>query len=142
MQTNVADFEEFIVAPEFMAEPYPLLHRLREEDPVYWSDAIGGWLLTAYNDILVSFKDTAHFSNENRLGKAVAYLTSEKRADFKAFLEHWATKSLLHSDPPDHTRMRALVTRELTAKVVEQMKPRIQETVDGLIDAVLAKGRM
>ena len=125
-----------------MADPYPLLHRLRKEDPVYWSDAIGGWLLTSYDDILASFKDTAHFSNENRLGKAVAYLASEKRADFKPFIEHWATKSLLHSDPPDHTRMRAVVTGEFTAKVVERMKPGIKETVDGLIDAVLARGRM
>lgn len=136
------NFDEQIVTSEFMADPYPLLRRLREEDPVYWSDAIGGWILTAYNDIIVSFKDTEHFSNENRLGKAIAYLTSEKRADYKPFEEHWAIKSLLHSDPPDHTRMRTIVTRELTAKVVEQMKPRIQETVDGLIDAVLAKGRM
>jgi hypothetical protein len=134
--------EEHIVSPEFMADPYPLLHRLRKEDPVYWSDAIGGWLLTSYDDILASFKDTAHFSNENRLGKAVAYLASEKRADFKPFIEHWATKSLLHSDPPDHTRMRAVVTGEFTAKVVERMKPGIKETVDGLIDAVLARGRM
>jgi hypothetical protein len=142
MKTSTTNFDELIVTPKFMADPYPLLHRLRNEAPVYWSEAIGGWILTSYNDILASFKDTTHFSNENRLGKAVAYLTSEKRADFKAFREHWATKSLLHSDPPDHTRMRALVTREFTAKVVEQMKPRIQETVDGLIDAVQAKGHM
>ena len=142
MRTIPATIEELIITPEFIDNPYPLLRRLREEEPVYWSDAIGGWILTSYGDILASFKDTAHFSNENRLGKAVAYLTSEKRADYKPFLEHWATKSLLHSDPPDHTRMRTLVTRELTAKVVEQMKPRIQETVDGLIDAAQAKGRM
>jgi len=72
----------------------------------------------------------------------VAYLTSEKRANYKAFEEHFSHKSLIHSDPPDHTRMRTLVTTEFTAKVVEQMKPRIQETVDGLIDAVQGSGRM
>jgi hypothetical protein len=142
MNTSAADFDEHLVTPEFMANPYPLLHRLREEDPVHWSDTIGGWILTRYDDILVSFKDTEHFSNENRLGQAVAYLTSEKRADYKAFQAHWATKSLLHSDPPDHTRMRAVVTGEFTAKVVEQMKPRIQETVDALIDEAQARGRM
>jgi pimeloyl-[acyl-carrier protein] synthase len=139
---STANFDELLVAPDFLADPYPLLHRLREEDPVHWNEAIGGWILTGYDDILVSFKNTSAFSNENRLGKATAYLPPEKQANYKAFEDHYATKSLLHSDPPDHTRMKALITREFNAKVVEEMKPRIQETVDRLIDAVQARGTM
>jgi hypothetical protein len=139
---STAGFDELLVAPEFLADPYPLLHRLREEDPVHWSEAIGGWILTGYDDILVSFKSTSHFSNENRLGKATAYLSPEKQANYKPFEDHYATKSLLHSDPPDHTRMKALITREFNVKVVEEMKPKIQETVDRLIDAVQARGSM
>jgi cytochrome P450 len=142
MNTAPVNFDELLVAPEFLADPYPLLHRLREEDPVHWNEAIGGWILTGYDDILVSFKSTSHFSNENRLGKATAYLTPEKQANYKAFEDHYATKSLLHSDPPDHTRMKALITREFNAKVVEEMKPKIQETVDRLIDAVQGRGEM
>jgi cytochrome P450 len=142
MSTTTSEFDSLLVTPEFIADPYPLMHRMREEAPVYWSHLIGGWILTGYDDILVSFRNTAHFSNENRLGKAMAYLTPEKKANYKPFADHYATKSLLHSDPPDHTRMKTLVTREFNAKVVEQMKPKIQETVDGLIDAVLAKGEM
>jgi cytochrome P450 len=137
-----ANVEELLVAPEFVANPYPLLDRLRREEPVYWSDGIGGWLLTRYDDILVSFKQTSHFSNENRLGKAVEYLPPEKRAHFKRFEDHYATKGLLHSDPPDHTRMRALVTREFTATIVEKMRPRIQEVVDDLLDAGQQRGSM
>jgi pimeloyl-[acyl-carrier protein] synthase len=142
MKTTTPQFDDLIVTPEFIAHPFPLLHRMREEDPVYWSDAIGGWVLTGYDDIMVSFKSTSHFSNENRLGKAMAYLTPEKQDKYKPFADHYATKSLLHSDPPDHTRMKALITREFNAKVVEQMKPKIQETVDSLIDKVLARGSM
>lgn len=142
MKTTTTSIEQLLVTQEFLADPYPLLRRLREEAPVYWSDVIGSWILTAYDDIIATFKDPANFSNENRLGKAVAYLTSEKQAQFKPFLDHWGTKSLLHSDPPDHTRMRSLVVKEFTPKVVEQIKPRIQETVDGLIDAVQANGQM
>jgi len=140
MQTTTPSFEELIVTSEFVANPYPILRLMREEAPVYWSDAIGGWILTRYDDILTSFKDTVHFSNENRLGKAVAYLSEEKRAKYPAFEAHFATKSLLHSDPPDHTRMRSLIAREFNAKVVEQMKPAIQKTVDCLIDTVIEKG--
>jgi cytochrome P450 len=137
-----ANFEELLVSPEFVANPYPVLDRLRAEEPVYWSDGIGGWLLTRYDDILVSFRQTTHYSNENRLGKAVEYLSPAKRAKFKPFEDHYATKGLLHSDPPDHTRMRALVTREFTVTIVEKMRPRIQEVVDGLLDAAEERGRM
>lgn len=137
---SIADLDAALVSPGFIANPYPILRRLREEEPVYWSDSIGGWILTRYDDILVSFKDTESFSNENRLGQAIAFLPPEKRANYKPFSDHYATKSLLHSDPPDHTRLKALVTKEFTSTVVEQMRPRIQEVVDGLIDAVEKKG--
>jgi cytochrome P450 len=142
MPTMNANLEELLVSPEFVANPYPVLDRLRVEEPVYWSDGIGGWLLTRYDDILVSFKQTSHFSNENRLGKAVEYLPPEKRVNFKPFEDHYATKGLLHSDPPDHTRLRALVTREFTVTIVEKMRPRIQEVVDGLLDAAQQQGHM
>jgi cytochrome P450 len=136
------DLETQLVSPEFIKNPYPLLHELREQAPVYWSDAIGGWLLTRYDDILVSFKDTESYSNENRLGKAVEYLPPEKRAKYKPFEDHYATKGLLHSDPPDHFRLRSVVIKDFTPTVVEQMRPRMQAVVDDLIDAAEAKGGM
>jgi cytochrome P450 len=137
-----SEIETQLVSPEFISDPYPLLRRLREEEPIYWSDAIGGWIMTRYDDIVVSFKQTGHFSNENRLGQALLYLPPEKRARYKAFADHYATKSLLHSDPPDHTRMRTLVTKEFTPRVVELMRPRIQMLVDALLDAVESRGEM
>ena len=142
MKTASLDFDKILVTTEFLIDPYPTLHLLRKEEPIFWSDSIGGWLLTGYDDILVSFKDTAHFSNEERLGKVLNYLPPEKQAQFKPFKDHYAGKSLLHSDPPDHTRLRNIVVREFNAKVVEQMKPRMQEVIDGAIDAALAKGEM
>ena len=66
-----------LVSAEFISNPYPLLRRLREEEPIYWSDAIGGWIMTRYDDIVVSFKQTGRFSNENRLGQALLYLPPE-----------------------------------------------------------------
>lgn len=136
------EIEATLVSPKFIGNPYPFLQRLREAEPVYWSDAIGGWILTRYDDIVVTLKNTTYFSNENRLGQAIAYLPPAKQANYKPFSDHYATKSLLHSDPPDHRRMRDVVTKEFTVAVVEQMRPRIQEVVDGLIDGVEKKGEM
>ncbi len=143
MSEERADFfEPRLISAEFVRDPYPLLHQLRQQAPVYWSDAIGAWLVTRYDDLVVTMKDPTRFSNENRLGQAVAYLPPEKRANFKPFEDHYKTKGLLHSDPPDHTRLRALVTKEFTAKVVEQMKPQIQKIVDGVLDAAESEGGM
>ena len=134
--------DERLVSREFMKDPYPILRQLREHDPVHWSDSIGGWVLTRYDDIVATFKDPSHYSNEGRLGKAVAYLPEETRARFKVFEDHYRHKSLIHSDPPDHTRFRDLVNKAFTPRVVESVRPRMQEIADGLLDAVQPNGRM
>ncbi len=134
--------DELLVSREFMEDPYPILRRLREEDPVHWSDSIGGWVLTRYDDMVTTFKDTSHYSNEGRLAKAVAYLPDETRAKFKTFEDHYHQKSLIHSDPPDHTRFRGLVNKAFTPRVVDAMRPRMQEIVNELLDAVQQAGKM
>lgn len=138
----LANIDSLLVSPEFISNPYPVLAQLRTEAPVYWSDSIGGWILTRYDDIIASFKDIEHFSNENRLGKAIDYLPPDRRVNFRAFENHYATKGLLHSDPPDHTRMRSLLNREFNPAVVQEMRPRIQSLVDELLDAVGDHGQM
>jgi hypothetical protein len=92
--------DELLVSREFMEDPYPILQRLRQEDPVHWSDSIGGWVLTRYDDIVTTFKDVSHYSSEGRLAKATAYLPADLRARFKAFEDYYHQKSLIHSDPP------------------------------------------
>ncbi len=140
--TSEKALDDLLVSREFMEDPYPLLRQLREEDPVHWSDSIGGWILTRYDDMVTTFKDTAHFSNEGRLAKAVAYLPPDTRAEFKTFEDHYRQRSLIHSDPPDHTRLRSLVTKAFNARVVEGMRPRMQEIVNEVFDAALAAGQM
>ena len=140
--TFLATVDDLLVSKEFMEDPYPILRRLREEDPVHWSDSIGGWILTRYDDMVTTFKDVSHYSNEGRLAKAVEYLPPESRAKFKAFEDQFRLKSLIHSDPPDHTRLRGLITKAFTPRVVEAMRPRIQEITNQLLDAVQADGRM
>ena len=140
--TSEKELDDLLVSQEFMEDPYPLLRQLRDEDPVHWSDSIGGWILTRYDDMVTTFKDTAHFSNEGRLAKAVAYLPPDTRAEFKTFEDHYRQRSLIHSDPPDHTRLRSLITKAFNARVVEGMRPRMQEIVNGVFDAALEAGRM
>jgi hypothetical protein len=142
MPDTVAGLDEMLVSREFCENPYPLLRQLREKDPVHWSDSIGGWLITRYDDVVTTFKDVAHFSNEGRLARAVEYLPPESRAKFKTFEDYYRLKSLIHSDPPDHTRVRGVVTKAFTPRLVEAMRPRIQEITNELLDSVQPSGRM
>jgi hypothetical protein len=140
--TFLKALDELLVSKDFMEDPYPILRRLREEDPVHWSDSIGGWVLTRYDDMVTTFKDVSHFSNEGRLAKAVEYLPPESRAEFKPFEDHYRQKGLIHSDPPDHTRFRGLINKAFTPRVVESMRPRIQAIVNELLDSAQPAGRM
>ena len=67
--TSLKALDDLLVSKEFMEDPYPILRQLREEDPVHWSDSIGGWILTRYDDMVITFKDVSHYSNEGRLGE-------------------------------------------------------------------------
>ena len=138
----VRELDDYLVSDEFVRDPYPTLARLREIDPVHWSESIGGWILTRYDDILATFKDVGAYSNEGRLGRAAEYLPTEARIRLGAFEAHYRTKGLLHSDPPDHTRLRRLVLRAFSPRVIGVMRPRIQQIVDELVDGVADAGRM
>jgi cytochrome P450 len=139
---DLAHIDDLIGTPAFDSDPLEVLAVLREQDPVHWSDQIGGWLVTRYDDVVTTFKDYAHFSNEGRLAKATAHLPEEQRALFEPFEDHYRTKGLLHSDPPDHTRLRALVLTAFNPKVVEAMRPKIQSIVDNLLTAGFEHGEM
>ena len=124
-------FDPFL--PEFNANPYPFYRRLREADPVHQSP-LGFWVLTRYDDCVLVLRDP-------RFG----------RAGFEAVLESVygnsveqgrLPTSMLFRDPPDHTRLRGLVSRAFTPRVVEGLRPRIQQIVDALLDRVRDVGRM
>ncbi len=131
MTSSEVLFDPFL--PEFNADPYPFYHRLREADPVHRSP-LGFWVLTRYDDCVMVLRDP-------RFG----------RAGFEGVLESVygntveqgrLPTSMLFRDPPDHTRLRGLVSRAFTPRVVEALRPRIQQIVDGLLDRVQSAGRM
>lgn len=142
LESSVELLDARIGTRAFDLDPYDVLRQLRETDPVHWSDSIGGWLVTRFDDVITTFKDFQHFSNEGRLAQASAYLPPERRARFKPFEDHYKVKGILHADPPDHTRLRTLVLTAFKPRVVDAMRPRIQSIVDGLLDAAAPAGGM
>jgi cytochrome P450 len=117
--------------PAFVADPYPTYHRLRAEDPVHHSP-LGFWILTRYDDVAMALRDP-------RLAKeAIAAFIAARFGRAVPALG----LSMLDRDPPDHTRLRSLVSKAFTPRVVEGLRPHIQEIVDGLLDRVQDAGEM
>jgi pimeloyl-[acyl-carrier protein] synthase len=124
---------------EFIRNPYPVYDRLRANDPIFWSAENNYWFLTRYADI-VSLVQNKHLSS-NRLAAHANRMPVEAKQHFRPFFTA-VSSWVLMIDPPDHTRLRALVSKAFTPRVVENMRSLIEKLVDGMIESVRAKGRM
>lgn len=139
--TTSTDFETALTSDLFFADPYPLYQRLRVEAPVYWCEAWSAWVLTRYDDVMAVLRDAETFSSAGRVRYLLEKLPAETRQQISALERHYDI-GLAHSDPPDHTRLRSLLTRVFTPRMVAQWRERIQTVTDELIDGVIKSGRM
>lgn len=128
-----------LFAPENIQNPYPLYHALRAQGPVYWLSFPGLWVVTGYAEVMAALRDPRFLAN--RASISIARLKAVGREDLIPFYQT-LQKSILVSDPPDHTRLRGLVSKAFTPKVVAGMRDHIQEIVDDLLDQAQPAGRM
>jgi cytochrome P450 len=122
----------------FFDDPYAQYRRLRELRPVHQSP-LGPWTLTRYEDCSRLLRDPA-LSVEERHS---AY--NGRDAMFEAAgveRRNRGTRAILNLDPPDHTRIRRLVSKAFTPRRVEALLPRVHELVDGMLDVVEGRGEM
>ena len=120
-------------------DPYPAYRWLRDEDPVHWSARLKMWVVTRYDDVAQILQDPVRYSSDRFRRIRVDF--AARRPDIEGVahvLRHWA----VYRDPPDHTRLRALLNKAFTPRTVEAMRPRIQHVVDELLDRVAGRGCM
>ena len=117
------------LAPDAIEDPYPLYHRLRAEDPVHQTPA-GFWVLSRYDDVALVLRDA-------RFGRRGFQQLIAARFAGPGF---W--HSMLLQDPPDHTRLRTLVSKAFTPRAIEGLRGRIESMVDALLDAAVDRGEM
>ena len=126
---------------QFKANPFPFYARLRVEAPVFRIPLPGkqvGWLVTRYDDAVAVLKHPG--LGKDRLGN----MTPDQLAKLPWFMSFF--KPLMHNmldrDPPDHTRLRSLVHKAFTPRLVEHLRGRIQALTSDLLDAARRKGHM
>ena len=140
MPDNKADsLDQRLLAQDFYADPYPTYRQLREQDPVHWSDAWNCWILTRYGDVVASMHDP-RLSN-SRMPVYVQALPGDVLEEVCPLVNH-ISLWMGFSDPPQHTRLRRLISPDFTRRVTENLRPRIQELVEALIDRVEPAGAM
>jgi cytochrome P450 len=125
-----------LLDPEVLANPYPLYHRLRREDPVHWDPYLHAWVVTRYADVLTVFQ---RFSAQRT--PTPEQLTALGLASL-APLAHVMVRQMLFLDPPAHARVRALASQAFTPRRVERLRSHIQDITHSLLDAVRDKGQM
>jgi cytochrome P450 len=124
------------LSPDFIRDPYPNYERLRERDPMHLSP-LGFYAASRHADVSLVLRDKRFGKDyEGRMTRRFGPRIFDEPV--YRTLRLW----MLQQDPPVHTRLRGLVAKAFTARRVEDMRPRIQEIVDGLIDRVIAKGRI
>ena len=132
-----------LYAYDFENDPTDTLNRLRREDPVHWSRH-GFWYLTRYEDCAQVLKDPVTFSSAQAGWGGGNPLATKAAAGGSSPTEQGLSRTLAASfnqmDPPDHTRIRALVVSAFSRRSVEERKDRIQAVIDALLDAAAAKG--
>lgn len=117
--------------PSTRTEPHAAYAKLREQAPVYFAEAWGCWLITPYDEVVACFRDDR--LSADRATSYAAKLpppVQAKLAPLIGNLGRWA----LMKDPPDHTRLRGLVSQAFTPRLVKRLRPRIEAICDERLD--------
>jgi cytochrome P450 len=125
-----------LLDPEVLANPYPLYHQLRTEDPVHWDPFLHAWVVTRYADVVMVLHRFCadRTPTPDQLAKMGLSTLSP--------IAQVMVKQMLFMDPPAHTRLRSLASKAFTPGKVELLRSHIQEIVNTLLDAVQPAGHM
>lgn len=125
-----------LMDPDVLANPYPLFHRLRREDPVHWDPFLHAWVVTRYADVLEvlhTFSADRTPSPEHLASMGLEHLSP---------IAQVMVKQMLFMDAAAHARLRSLASAAFTPSRVTALRHHIQDIVDALIDEVEDKGEM
>jgi cytochrome P450 len=120
------------------ADPFPAYRALLEQAPVWWNEKFGEWVFSRYADCEAILRDPRWSSNPEHLSHRIEL----GAMDLRSAMRDIDAGVLLFMDPPDHTRLRRLVSQAFTPRSVERLRSRIQELVDGILDEMAGQSEV
>ncbi len=131
------DFLSLALTPEFRENPYQFFSVLREHDPVHHTP-FGVYLISRHADAATIVRDPRLSNNQRNSELYESFVRAGGEPE--GAMAEMNDVVMLFLDPPDHTRLRSLVSKAFTPKMVERLRARIQRIVDERLDAVVARG--
>ncbi|GGP03645.1 cytochrome P450 [Nonomuraea glycinis] len=125
--------------PDFVANPYGVYAELRQQAPVTFFEPTGQWLIARHADVNALLRD-------RRLGRSYLHVATheefgkEAEPEFQEPFWRVVRAGMLDVEPPVHTRLRRLVSRAFTPRMVESLRPRVRAIAGGLVDAFVEQG--
>lgn len=129
---------EGFLSPAFFQDPYPVYRTLLEESPIFWSRAIGAWVVCPFETVKQGLSDPRLVAT-GRIAAAAAHFTAAERSELPTvmrMLDHWMN----FQDPPMHTRIRRLVSKAFTPQTVAALEPQVESLVADLLDRAAPAG--
>lgn len=126
-----------LLDPSYRSNPYPALARVRAAEPVYFFEPWDCWLITRYEQVEACFR-ADQLSADRASGHAAKLPPPlrDKLAPLIGNLSRWA----LMKDPPAHTRLRGLISKAFTPRLIARLRPSIEQTCDRMLDAMAEAG--
>ena len=125
--------------PAFVADPFPAYAALRERGPVHYDEATDHWLVPRYADVNALLRDR-RFARSYLHVASHAEMGRPEEPEWHAPFWELVRNGMLDREPPDHTRLRKLVSKAFTPPMVERLRPRVQAVMDGLVDELAGAG--
>jgi len=135
-----------LLSQETKRDPVAFSARLREQGPlIHLTSPFGmgeSWIVTTYDDTIAILKDPRFIKDTQKVSKPSDRQDAARES--ASVLQRFLTwrRDMLTVDPPEHTRLRGLVSKAFTPRMIEQLRPRVQQIADELLDAVQARGKM
>ena len=131
-----------IASEAFYADPYPTYARLRAEHPIYWCEPWRSWIVTRHADVMAMLHAPTVYCSAGRQTPLLERLPAAEQARLRPLRRIFEAGGLLNSDPPDHTRLRRLVQRAFTPRIVAGLRPSVERIVAELLDGSSPAGRL
>ena len=129
------------VDPENLLDPIPLYKELRENAPVFWSDAVQAWLITRHQDVTNAFRDSRLSADRTRFLEHQLRLTGLGPDTIRDFIEA-IRPQMVNKDGAEHLRLRRHASQSFTPQGLDTWRPVIHRAMDQLLDRVQTRGRM
>jgi cytochrome P450 len=122
-----------LLDPALARDPYPFFNRLREKAPIHYSLAMRLWWVTPFEYVHEILRDKRFGADVRKFPEQVKKILPQLDEERRERFEH---PSMLNSDPPDHTRLRRLVSQGFVHKFIQSLEPRIRSIVDACLKRV------